>query len=453
MTERIEVPTRKARFRAAIAGYIEERRLPKEKDKNYDPAKYEYQAWLAGAARRASQIQVVTHVLKASHPDARGSSLRITPEALPQHAEVGSHLLGDGLARDVVGNAAALDVFGLLKKEVDGRRLLDWLEAGDPDLKAALADDETEASALMEAFSAVLREEDSAVSHPLAKQVYWLSGEDPRNDADYHLLQPMFSSSLAQAVHDDIQAARFGDANVAARKAFRDNKPSDVPYREYLGLAFRKIGGTKPHNISQLNSERGGRNYLLASLPPPEWKSRGIRLLNRDTAFGVLLSFRRMRERVTALGAFLALDPDANARTRTHREGLERAIAEQLALFGTAVRTEHSAGWTRAAECVLPLHQQLWLDPDRTLLELRSDPAHPEWEADDETFNREYHRGEWADLVARDFGLWLNAQLRRRGGKLLALAGTEMRHFASTAILDVAWPVPMQRRAGPGGAA
>lgn len=70
---------RAQRFRFAIAAFIEERREAKLKGKtDADEAvaqKYEYGAWLADAARRVSQIQAVTHALKATHPDARGSSL------------------------------------------------------------------------------------------------------------------------------------------------------------------------------------------------------------------------------------------------------------------------------------------------------------------------------------------------------------------------------------------
>src|SRR5690606_40777565 len=132
---------RAARFREAISGFIEERRSAKEQDRNYDPAKYEYRAWLADAARRVGQIQVVTHVLKATHPDARGSSLHVPPSNLPPHPDIGSHVLDGGFAEDVVGNAAALDVFKFLRTEVEGRRLLDWMRAGDADLKSALSDD------------------------------------------------------------------------------------------------------------------------------------------------------------------------------------------------------------------------------------------------------------------------------------------------------------------------
>lgn len=55
--------------------------------------------WLADAARRAAQIQAVTHLLKPIHPEAKGTNLYCPPATL-----------GSEFAGDVVGNAAALDV-------------------------------------------------------------------------------------------------------------------------------------------------------------------------------------------------------------------------------------------------------------------------------------------------------------------------------------------------------
>lgn len=87
-----ELTDRGVAFRAAIAGFIDARREAKLKGNEGDAAaaaaaKYSYDAWLADAVRRVSQIQAVTHVLKATHPDARGSSLHITPSRLPQRTK------------------------------------------------------------------------------------------------------------------------------------------------------------------------------------------------------------------------------------------------------------------------------------------------------------------------------------------------------------------------------
>lgn len=436
--------SRQAVFRTAITHFIATRREEKLKGAPDTQGKYDYAIWLADAARRSSQIQAVTHVLKASHADARGSSLHVQPRDLPQHAEIGSHLLGEDFAEDVVGNAAALDVYKFLKVEVDGQRLLDWIMAGDGDLAAALSRNTDEARAWMQAFAKLVRNDTQPSTHPLAKQLYWLVGEEPQQDEQYQLLQPLFASSLAHVVHADIQVARFGDDNKLARQRWRERKPHEQPYRDYPGLAVRKLGGTKPQNISQLNSERGGINYLLPSLPPRWSPRKRIRVLKRDSVFDDFLWFGNVRHLLGMLVRFLRSNPARILPTRQHREAIEQAIGQELALFGVTIRAAQPAGWSRTNDCRLPACERLWLDPDRTELQDRIDAAHPEWTEEDATFKRDYHWGSWADQVAERFGNWLNHQLRQ--AKLVTMAEKERSHWARQAILDVAWPIPLQRR-------
>ncbi|WP_386069554.1 type I-F CRISPR-associated protein Csy1 [Tahibacter sp. UC22_41] len=442
MTEESE-GGRSDRFRSAIAAFIAARREAKLKGKEDDAdtaSKYDYGAWLADAARRVAQIQAVTHVLKATHPDARGSSLHVRPSQLHPHAEVGSHALGDDFAEDIVGNAAALDVFKFLKLDVDGRRLFDWMQDGDPDLLRALHADAAVAAEWAGAFCGLVRGATQLVSHEKGKQLYWLVGGDAADDAGYQLLQPLFSSSLAHAVHADVQGARFGDANKEARQAFRSRKPFDGVYRDYRGLAVRKLGGTKPQNVSQLNSERGGVNYLFASLPPRWDRDRTQTLMGLETVLDRFAWFEGVRPQIRTLAEFLLSDPPDTMATRTRREALERALVQQLSLYAASVLARMEPGWTRDPACKLPMREKLWLDPERTLLPLRE--GH---EKDDQAFNDAYDFGDWSDQVAESFAQWVNQQLREAG--LIAVGDVEWRYWARQAIIDAAWPVPMQRRA------
>lgn len=448
MTEPTEHRKRSQRFRAAISGFIEDRKTAKlnGKDDSKIAARYEYATWLSDAARRVSQIQAVTHVLKATHPDARGTSLHADPQSLSGHAEIGSHSLGEDFTDDVVGNAAALDVFKFLKIEVDNRPLLEWMQTSDPDLQAALSDDSKTAENWMQAFASLVREEELPVSHSLAKQIYWLTGDDPTDDAQYRLLQPLFASSLTHAIHAEIQDARFGETNKLSRQARREGKAHDTPYRDYPGLVVRKLGGTKPQNISQLNSERGGINYLLDSSPPDWGNHRALNLRGRESAFSAFRWFGEVEGLLKALRVILKSDPAPNLKTRKRREAIEKSLGQQLAEFGAAVRGSHRPGWTRENECHLPMCEQLWLDSERTELQVRAD----EHEQEDIEFNQAYQLGHWPDEVAQRFGAWLNDWLRAVG--INAVGDSELRRWSRQAILETQWPVPVQRRAQ-GGAA
>ncbi|MFC4819557.1 type I-F CRISPR-associated protein Csy1 [Dokdonella ginsengisoli] len=448
-----ELTDRGKDFRAAIAGFIQARREAKLKSKDEDAdtaSKYDYDTWLADAARRVGQIQAVTHVLKATHPDARGSSLHVRPDTLPRHAEIGSHVLGADFAEDVVGNAAALDVYKLLKLEVDGRRLLDWMQDGDTDLRSALHADSTLAADWMAAFGGLVRTDAALGSHEAAKQVYWLAEGEPTDDAGYHLLQPMFSSSLAQAAHAEIQEARFGEENKIARQAFRGRDAHESAYRDYRNLVARKLGGTKPQNISQLNSERGGINYLLASLPPSWDVEHPQKLLRIGSAMERLTWFKGVRGNVRRLAEFLLGDPPANDRTRETRRRIEQELGTQLALYAAETWARFEPGWTRDEQCTLPLHQKIWLDPGRTE-EIAQDPLDPAHSDDDRDFHAAFVFGNWPDQVAGDFANWVNERLREAG--LTNVGDAEYGHWAKQAIVEAAWPVPVQRRAPKGGQA
>lgn len=404
----------KAGYRAAISVFLQERLQAKlDKLKPDDPQREEvivsfaHDVWLASAAKRVEQIQAVTHSLKPIHPDARGTNLYVEPRTLHPLAELGSHALGERFVGDVVGNAAALDVYKLLKLEVNGRSLLAALLAQDADALAALHADPAQAQVLRDALVSLTQPRaESPSSHTLAKQLYWLTGSDACEDTHYTLLAPLYATSLAHAVHAQLQEDRFGEANVAARKAKYARKMHDGVFHDYPGLAVQNMGGTKPQNISQLNSERRGMNYLLSSRPR-QWQASAVRLpVHATSVFDRLFIARpEVRRTVRALRAFLESDPDANLATRERREELLDALVDELVSLAAELQQILPPGWSRDDERFADLHrsEQLWLDPLRTE------------QPDEADFAREWLQMDWPAAVGQRFANWLNAQLR---GKL-----------------------------------
>jgi len=417
-------------FRTTISTFITERKEAKLKgaeaeDGTPNAAKYDYATWLADAARRVAQIQAVTHVLKATHPDARGTSLHVDPASLPRHDEIGSHVLDSDHATDIVGNAAALDVYKFLKLNVEGRQLLEWFRDNDPDLLGSLHDNPAIANEWAEAFKGLNRSRERISSHEMAKQVYWSVSGDPLDDSGFHLLQPLFPSSLVHAVHLDINDARFGEGNKLARQAWRDKAVHPETYRDYRELVVRKLGGTKPQNISQLNSDRGGINYLLGSLPPSWGNGRRNPLLGEDSAFNVFRRFDGVGAQINALSELLLSKPDATLQTRQQRERIEAALGRSLAAFAQGIHNQSIPGWSTDSDCDLPLCERHWLDPERASL-----PPRSAFEEEDLAFASSVASGNWKPGVAKHFGLWLNDLLKHRG---LPVSQAEHAHWASLA--------------------
>lgn len=395
-----------ASMRELIEGFIHERFVTKtEKLATDDPKYLELQqqfmpeTWLANAARRVGQLQVVTHSLKAIHPEAKGTNLYVEPKSMSPNSLVGSHCLPSDFQGDVVGNAAALDVYKFLKLEWQGCSLLERALDSDEELIEALSRNRDEAESWITAFASIIEPKGTPSSHARGKQLYWLVGEDPRADQAYHLLAPLYATALTHRFYAQVSPSSwfFGDHNKAARKALREKLPFDGGYTSYPNLAVQKLGGTKPQNISQLNSERGGQNYLLSSLPP-SWESREIYSPMRDP-------FRAFNRRpavwkiIDELKQLLEADPAKNMHTRNLRDDLIAMLIDELMLFTFDI---HSLppGWSADEKCQLAPEEQYWLDPGRSL--------------DDAEFAEARRISDWNSVVSSRAATWLNRELGRK---------------------------------------
>ncbi|QLR42505.1 type I-F CRISPR-associated protein Csy1 [Enterobacter sp. RHBSTW-00994] len=352
--------------------------------------RYEPKAWLTDAAKRAGQISLVTHAAKFTHGDSKSSS--IFCQAVAREGYLSSAVL-PYLEPDAVGNAAVLDVAKLLQARAEnGDSLLACLKRGDHRPLAAFTDDIEQLKAWVSGFSRALTPGEPT-SHTLAKQGYFpVKGE-------YHLLSPLFATSLAHALHQKMVALRFGDDVKAIWKARREKTWHPRPLVLFPDAAEMHFGGTKPQNISYLNSVRGGRVWLL-SCQPPQWKRSDKPPTNLRTLFTFGGQFdRRVSGTIQSLVSLLTRTGDyTNFRIRAARDACIDALIDQLFTIASAYQSEAWQCWTLKCADLKP-HQKLWLDPWRTKT--------------DEAFRLEREKDDWQADVAEDFALWLNARLRK----------------------------------------
>ncbi len=410
-------PLRALAIRQLIEKFLTARLNDKLDKLNYDDPKraelakqFQIDIWLADAARRAAQIQAVTHTLKAIQPDAKGSSYHAPPSQMMTLPLVGSHCLGEDYELDVVGNAAALDVYKFLRLEYEGRILLDLAVNADSDLATALSADPAQAQKWMQDFAGLLTARGKPSSHSLAKQLYWPVANDVQGDANFHLLEPLYASTLAQRVYEEVQADRFSDEAKNAREAKKTECFHPRPVRTYPDLCIQQLGGTKPQNISQLNSQRRGNNFLFASLPP-RWVSDATKpLLNGDSMF-VRFSHRpEVNRALRHLIKFLNTDPDPTKPTRDQRSEKIEVVIDEFLVFTGELR-ELPEGWTSDPACQLPRHQAYWLDPQGAQQADLAQELPPPTDV--------------LERVSEDFARWLNQQLRVRSASDLSVADPE----------------------------
>jgi|SRR5690606_820983 len=357
-----------------------------------EEARFEPKVWLTDAASRAKQISMVTHALKFTHTDAKGTSVYVQAQASGSAPSEPCYLSSAALTEpkvDVVGNAAALDVASLLQLEDNGVSLISLIAQDDSSALAPFADSEEQLTEWMNGFKAALVDKELS-SHKLAKQLYF-----PVAEGRYHLISPLYASSLAQAMYERITASRFSDEAKAARKARREGVYHESVTVDYPLTAIQTFGGTKPQNVSQLNSSRRGRSFLL-SCQPPTWAARLTPPVKHERAFWNEYD-RRARRTAKALQKFLLnnINRDSNKLIRETRADYVDSLIDLLLQFAAEVQglTEY-AGWS--AESQLSIAEQLWLDP------LRDDPE----------FRRLRETKDWQQDIANQFANWLNHKLK-----------------------------------------
>lgn len=362
--------------------------------------------WLDSAAKRASQISMATHAVKFTHSSAKGSNLLASD--LGQDNRYLDTAALQTPAIDAVGNAAALDVARLLQlTDERGLSLLDYLKCDDVTPLEILAQNNEQLVSWVSGLKQALQDTTPS-SHTLSKQVYF-----PIEDGGYHLLAPLYSSSLSQAIYQRINHSRFSKEMVAAREARKNQRPHHEPVITYTNLAVTIAGGSKPQNVSQLNSSRGGRNYLL-STRPPQWKSQLKAPLHHENIFTHPEVRYATKTKIKQLAAFLIKlnqqQAESNVRIRNHINQRVDEVIDQV-FSKTGQWQQLPGGWSDEA-LELPRAQRRWLDP-----------SNPEWD---------HHDNQWLEDIAKTFGLWLVASLNHHANNEFTLGLTEVSEWQTS---------------------
>ena len=362
--------------------------------------KHRLATYITDAAHRVTNLQVGTHAAKFSHPDARGGLYSDGCAVSDEDTLVGTHSLGQQKSLDVVG-AGSLDVWRFLNLEVDGVTLYQRAQNRDSALLDALPGSLEEKQSLVEAFASLTSTaSNKPVSDQLTKQIYWHIENE-----SYHLLSPLFPTSLVQCVYKILEESRFSPESKAARDAKNKGVFHPHGYRDWLDLLIWRFGGRKAQNISQLNSERGGKTYLLPS-HPPRWDLQGgvSPPLNVDTLFNRLPS--KINTKAESLRRYLIAVSDwNNHKIREGRRGRVSEIIDDFIDYSMQIQSL-DAGWSADERCKLSNAQCYWLDPRR----------------DDEAFQNKRNSTDWQKEIARGFGMWLNHLL---GKERLAMGDPE----------------------------
>ena len=357
--------------------------------------------WLPDAAKRAGQLSIVSHPAKFSHPSAKTSS--IIAQGIPK---------ADGFLRtansqanfDVFGNAAAMDVYKFLSLPLsDNKTVLEHLEQETETIQQQLTISSTDFNVIQQGLLAIkASNSETQKTSDQVKQVYFPVADD------YHLLSILTPSGLMFKLRQRINDIRFSDSAKQAREAKKKQEHHSEGFTEIYGLTAIGYGGTKPQNISVLNSQNGGVAYLLNSTPP-DIQKRNLQGPKYDFFLNSLY-IKQYQQSFETFHRLMTVDYN-NANIRQGRDEVISFIIMQVIERAWSIRQLES-GWSKTETCKdLPEYQKIWLDN-----------AHiTEREIDDE----------WLKEVITQLGLWFQRSYKRLlgEGKAKLLGDDELSHI------------------------
>ncbi len=355
-------------------------------------AYYQPQNWLTEAAKRAGQISMVTHAPKYTHSDTRGIGVYLQPESVAALTDTNVYLHSQAMAElvaDVVGNAAALDVARLLQQEAQGQSLLAEVASGESPALKGLAEDDEQYLAWLKGFKDALQDKELK-SGQLSKQLYF-----PVENG-YHLISPLYASSLSQKLYDKLTDSFYSESAKTIREARRKNRYCADDLVRFPNIAVQSFGGTKPQNISQLNTSRYGRGYLMSS-QPPTWDTQvsipsgGKHSFWRQYDRRAWRTAKNLRDYLERIAKHTS-----TIERRDRRAALVDELIDTLLICAAEIQQLHDRrGWSATTD--LSLAEQLWLDPYRGEL--------------DEEFKQQRANNDWQSDISRQFSTWLNSRL------------------------------------------
>lgn len=315
--------------------------------------KFSLKEWLPDAAKRVTQLSMVSHPSKFSHPSAKTSSVIV------QAKQNNDGYLRSGNVSyplDVFGNAAAMDVFKFLSLPLTEKlTVLDGFERQEESLKTLLVGSNLDFETLGTEFLKIKATDNSVKTDHLVKQVYF-----PIEQAEYHLLSILTPSGLITRLKQSIDTIRFSEETKQAKELRRKNEHHEIGYADIFDLTITAYGGTQPQNVSVLNSQNAGRAYLLSSCPPVLEK-RAIRLPKTDF-FAQCLYRKNYQESFIQLHKFMQLDLN-NDDIRTAIRNIIQFVIDQILVLASKTREYSAEGWSNQDYYAsLPKLQRIWLD-------------------------------------------------------------------------------------------
>jgi len=369
---------------------------------------FSLEVWLPNASKRAKQMSMATHPCTFSHPSARKNKNGYVTSIIADVPQRDDGFLRSGnveVGRDALGNAAALDVYKFLSLIMpDGEELIEHIRKESDLAKSLLKIKSKSYEALRDEFLEMTSSSLESVTSSKIKQVYFPV------DESYHQLSILTNSAMVYELKRRLDVIRFGADEKAKEelKALREcrrngRKYHEKSYRDIPELTVIGYGGTKPQNISVLNSQNGGKAQLLSSMPP-ELKRQDTRFPKHDF-FRESLNPWKFEYTFNKLHDIFKVPNYSNVTMRDARDAHYQTLVDKVIEKMWAVRlVEEQQYYEKTSR--LKTHQEIWL------------LSQNEKKREDEE--------KWLDEVVEDIKHWIfDGYKKVKGKSAIDINGTE----------------------------
>lgn len=334
--------------------------------------------WLEKTIPLCEKCLLITHVGKFTNPDTKVNvydKSRLDSCGYVMTATV-------NVNPDIVYSSAAYMAAAtfLLHKLEDGRTVLEHVMEGTELVRKELEEIHIPFESLQEKILRMIPEGTPEFTDGRLRQVYFPVGQD------YHLLTVLPSSSLMETASDRLQMMH----NKARKSRNKDSENYGEPYKDISDRTILGFGGTKPQNISTLNSIHAGKAEVLMSMPP-QLQVRNIRKPVRSFLDESIPYWKY----VPVLKDLDKLLHEERNNIRIRNQILKKT-QELIDIVLTAVFTlrNEEPGWTKTEHYQnLPFYQKIWLD-ESYKADRKSNP-------------------EWMESTSGYFGRWVLKQYKK----------------------------------------
>lgn len=318
--------------------------------------RYEKMTWLNKAIKQA-RYAITTHASTFTHPDAKTSCFVFNAPQI-KNGLLSTNNVQYENKFDLFGNAATdsfvKEIYLFLIEPIKNEIIWDHVKHETDEFKKFADSYSLDFNDLKVALSKLMIDPNLTKTHHLLKQVYFPVSND------YHLLSLLTSSVVTTELLSRLNKIRFSEASKEVRSLKKENKFHEIGFDEIFNLTEIALGGSKPQNVSVLNSQNAGRAYLLPSYPPMLEK-RTVRLPKTDF-FAQCLYRRNFQEGFIQLHQFMQLDLN-NIDIRTAIRNIIQYAIDQVLLQAFKIRESYEAGWSNQDYYTsLPKLQRIWLD-------------------------------------------------------------------------------------------